>query len=227
MGNESDQSGRKTALLMAYNKEGLADFARELRQRGWDLFGSAGTAAHLAKHNIVARDIAEIVGPPILGHRVVSLSREFHAALLATNSVEDQAELVKIGVPRIDLVYVDLYPLEAEVLRAEATPASVIEKTDIGGPTALRSGAKGRRIVLCSQRHFGFVLKYLDGGFSHIPNTDHVIRSGLVATVEGYLSLYSKVSSLYWETQAGDEFAREWKLMVPEEPAQSATQAAS
>ena len=146
---------QKTALLSAYDKTGLETFAAKLVMHyGFDLLASAGTAKYLADKGIKARDVSEIVGPPILGHRVVTLSREIHAALLATDSPEDQAELDRLGVPRIDLVYVNFYPLQEEIEKPGSTLESVIEKTDIGGPTLLRSAAKGRRITLCRPQDF-------------------------------------------------------------------------
>src|SRR3989344_8971741 len=151
----------KTALLSAYQKtDALADFARELKKRRWDILASAGTKKFLDEKGIASTDVATIVGPPILGHRVVTLSREIHAGILAKD--EDQAELDRLGIRRIDLVYVDLYPLEEEIARTGATEESVIEKTDIGGPALLRSAAKGRRIVLSSPAQFDNALEYID-----------------------------------------------------------------
>src|SRR5689334_9616793 len=138
----------KTALLASYEKNaGLLRFGKTLKTAGWELLGSAGTAKYLNENGVACRDVAEIVGAPILGHRVVTLSRELHAGLLATDA--DAVELEKLGVPRIDLVYVTLYPLEKTIVDG-GTPEEVIEKTDIGGPTLLRAAAKGRRIVLSS-----------------------------------------------------------------------------
>jgi phosphoribosylaminoimidazolecarboxamide formyltransferase/IMP cyclohydrolase len=65
---------KKNALLMAYDKAGIADFARGLISLGYAVYGSKGTVEHLAKDGVQAIDIAGIVGEPILGHRVVSLS---------------------------------------------------------------------------------------------------------------------------------------------------------
>src|SRR3989344_7049763 len=138
----------KTALLASYEKdEHVVKLGRLLLDNSWNILASAGTAKFLNENKITARDVSEIVGPPILGHRVVTLSRELHAGLLATDA--DQAELDKLGVPRIDLVYVTLYPLE-KTIADSASPEQVLEKTDIGGPTLLRAAAKGRRIVLSS-----------------------------------------------------------------------------
>src|SRR3989344_1889605 len=144
----------KTALIAVSKKEGIEEFAQALYDMGWDLIASDGTCRHLAAHGIKSKNVAEIVGAPILGHRVVTLSREIHAALLAEDTPEDNAELERLGIPRIDLVYVDLYPLVEEIAKTERTILSVIEKTDIGGPTLLRSAAKGRRIVVSSPLQF-------------------------------------------------------------------------
>ena len=100
-----------TALLSAYDKQDLAPFAQSLRALGWTLLASAGTAKYLKEQRIPTHDIAKFVGPPILGHKVVTLSREIHAALLADDSPEERIELAKIGIPKIDLGYVNLYPL--------------------------------------------------------------------------------------------------------------------
>lgn len=157
---------KKTALLSAFDKTGVFEFAQALVALGWDILASGGTAKHLKEKGIEVRDVAEIVGPPILGHRVVTLSREIHAGLLAQETQEDLAELARIGVPFIDLVYVDLYPLELEIAKPDRTVESVIEKTDIGGPTMLRSAAKGRRIVLSQRHHFAFALSFIKGELS-------------------------------------------------------------
>src|SRR3989338_1056601 len=181
----------KTALLSAYKKtDELADFARELKERGWDIWASAGTAKFLAEKGIESTDIATLVGEPILGHRMVTLSREIHAGLLARN--EDEAELKRLGLRRIDLVYVDMYPLQEEIKRPGATEESVIEKTDMGGPALLRSAAKGRRIVLSDPAQFKAALEYIDslpaqaGGKS-----DPKYLAGLAAEAESVVAAYA------------------------------------
>lgn len=155
----------RNALLSVFKKEGIVDFAQQLAAMGWNIFASGGTAEHLAKAGVWVTDVATIVGgKAILGHRVVTLSREVHAGLLATMSDADITELEALGVPFIDLVCVDLYPLEEEIAKPEATTESVIEKTDIGGPTMLRSAAKGRRLVIGDPADRQKVLDWLNNG---------------------------------------------------------------
>lgn len=182
----------KTALLASYEKDAaLLSLAKSLAQAGWQIMGSAGTAKYLQDSGVRCRDVAEIVGAPILGHRVVTLSRELHAGLLSTDA--DSAELEKLGVPRIDLVYVTLYPLE-QTIKAGGTMTDVIEKTDIGGPTLLRAAGKGRRITLSSPQQIGeFQHRLANGSF------DERYIDSLVAAAERRVAQYVDTSAAYWE----------------------------
>ncbi len=128
---------KKTALLSVYHKDGIVEFAQALVARGWEILASGGTAKALLAGGVPVRDVAEIVGGPILEHRVVTLSREVHAGLLARDTPEDIAELERLGLFRINLVCVDLYPLHEAIAKPDATRASMIEMTDVGGPTML------------------------------------------------------------------------------------------
>ncbi len=141
-----------------------------------------------------------LVGGPILGHRVVTLSREIHAALLARHTAEDVAELISIGVPFIDLVCVDLYPLAEEIAKANATLDSVTEKTDIGGPAMLRSAAKGRRIVIASNAQRAEVLEWLRQGQ---PDSARY-RRHLAAEAEAIAAAYALESARYLSEGAVD-----------------------
>lgn len=156
----------RVALISVFNKEGVVKFAKDLLALGgWRIIASGGTAKVLADAGISAQDIAEIVGGgAILGHRVLTLSRELHAGILARDLSEDRKELAARDIPWIDLVCVDLYPLDEEIRREGSTPESVLEKTDIGGPALLRSAAKGRRIVICEVDQRKSVINWLKNG---------------------------------------------------------------
>lgn len=185
---------QRTALLSVFHKDGIVEFARELLELDFSLFASGGTARTLAETGIPVRDVAELVGGgSILGHRVVTLSREVHAGLLARDIPEDRAELERLGIPFIDLVCVDLYPLAEEIARHGATPESVIEKTDIGGPTLLSSGAKGRRIVIADPADRMRVVTWLRAGE---PDRDAMITR-LAAKADGIVANYRLASARF------------------------------
>lgn len=182
-------SGENTALLSVYHKDGIVEFAQGLVALGWDIIASGGTAKTLREAGVLVVDCATIVGPPILGHRVVTLSREIHAALLAKDNPEDRAELRRINVPFIDLVCVDLYPLEAELQRDGHTAESVTEMTDIGGPCMLRSAAKGRRIVISNPNDRRMVLAWLKAGRPMEKNFRKVLAAKAEQTVARYCQM--------------------------------------
>jgi phosphoribosylaminoimidazolecarboxamide formyltransferase/IMP cyclohydrolase len=153
---------QKNALLSVYDKTGIVEFARNLHELNWNIYSSGGTAKALSDAGIPVTDVATLVGgSAILGHRVVTLSREIHAGLLARYIQEDQKEMEELGLPYIDLVCFNLYPLAEEIAKSDSTQESVIEKTDIGGPAALNSGAKGYRIVIGDPADYEPVIKWL------------------------------------------------------------------
>jgi phosphoribosylaminoimidazolecarboxamide formyltransferase/IMP cyclohydrolase len=138
---------RKIALLSVFDKTGITEVANALVELGYTLLSSGGTAKCLIDAGFEPMQVADLLGGgPILGHRVVTLSRQVHAGLLARDC--DIEELEKLGIPRIDFVYVGLFPTAAEAAKPDATYDSINEMIDIGGPTMLKSAAKGERIVV-------------------------------------------------------------------------------
>ncbi len=160
---EIEPGSAGNALISVYDKEGIVEFAAGLVKLGWNLIASGGTEDRISDAGIAVMDVAELVGgKAILGHRVVTLSREVGAGLLADMSEpKDLEELEALGIPVLGMVCVDMYPLEEEIAKPDSTPASVRAKTDIGGPTMLREGAKGGRIVLSLQSQRQEVLVWL------------------------------------------------------------------
>lgn len=193
MGNTKGTQ-KRLALLSAYDKTGIVEFAQELNKLGFDLIASGGTCKVLQDAGLEVTNVAEWVGgEPILGHRVVTLSRQIHAALLARDTPEDQAELDLQGIRRIDLVRVDLYPLQKAIADPNATEESVIEMTDIGGPTLLRAAAKGRRIVICDCNDHDHVLAWLKDGE---PYRETVLQK-YAAKAEITVAIYAAASAMY------------------------------
>ncbi len=182
---------KRNALLMAYDKAGIADFARGLIGLGYAIYGSKGTVAALAADGVEAVDIATMVGDPILGHRVVSLSREIYAGILARDIEEDRAELSANNITWFDRVCVDFYPLQAELADPAHTKESVIEKTDIGGPTAVRAAAKAGRVVITDPADRERVLTWLSGGRPD----EETFLDELAAKAEAIVSRYVLASA--------------------------------
>ena len=165
--NKFFEKTQKNALISVYHKEGIGEFAKALCALGWTIYSSGGTAKFLHEASIPVIDVSTMVGEPILGHRVVTISRELHAGLLADRlKPEDLAELESLGLPFFGLVCVDFYPLIEEIRKPGVTLHAVIEKTDIGGPLMVRSGAKGNRLVICDPADRESVIELLSSPVS-------------------------------------------------------------
>jgi len=184
----------KIALISVYNKTGIDIFARSLVDMGWQIVSSGGTATFLKDSGVPVTDTADITGlKAMLGHRVATLHPTIHGGLLALNTPEHLKELADNNIPWIGLVCCDFYPLEEEVVGPEATRESVIEKTDIGGPTMIRSGAKGRRITICDVDDRELVIEWLKSGE---PDRE-VFLDNLAAKAEFIISRYCSISAGY------------------------------
>lgn len=155
-----------TALISTMNKDGVPEFATALQQEfGWQIHSSGGTAKALLEAGLEVTDVADIIGmPAILDHKVVTLHPKVHGGLLADDSDEDLADMKEWGIERYDMVVIDLYNLLDEWKNDQRTLASIRKITDIGGPTMLRSGAKGGRVVVSQTIQCSLVLDWLRAG---------------------------------------------------------------
>src|SRR3989344_1961090 len=197
MDEKASNGMSRTALITSYEKnEAVVRLAKTLTKNGWNILGSAGTTSYLKGHGIACKDVADIVGPPILGHRVVTLSREIYAGLLATTDA-DFAELERLHISNIDLVYVNLYPLEKETKNPQATPEGVLEKTDIGGPTLLRAAAKGRRLALSNPEQIEALESWFANGSPEAEREQLALKCA--AEAERRVADYVSSSANYWE----------------------------
>jgi phosphoribosylaminoimidazolecarboxamide formyltransferase / IMP cyclohydrolase len=162
----------KRALLSAWDKTGLHDFARGLQELGVELVASGGTAEHLAEHGIEVTPVEELTEiPEMLGGRVKTLHPKIHAAILARRDhPDDLAALDEHGIEPFDLVCVGFYPFTQIASRHGVTEADAVEMIDIGGPSMLRAAAKNFAHVapVCSPARYEEILAELreTGGLS-------------------------------------------------------------
>ena len=151
----------RRALLSAYDKTGICEFAAELDEMGIELVASGGTFASLRASGLPVTEVAELTGfAEILGGRVKTLHPAVHGGILAVrDDREHQQELVSLNIVRIDMVAVDLYPFE--FAPHGLSEVQLTELIDIGGAALLRSAAKNHRYVcaLSSRKGYSEVIK--------------------------------------------------------------------
>lgn len=158
----------KRALISVSDKNGVADFARALADRGVDILSTGGTAKLLRDAGIACRDVSDYTGfPEMMDGRVKTLNPKVHGGILARRDHEgDLASMREHGIEQIDLVCVNLYPFREAVAKEGCTIDDAIENIDIGGPCMVRASAKNHRFVtiVVDPADYASVLTAMDEG---------------------------------------------------------------
>ncbi len=132
------------ALLSAYDRTGLVDFAKTLVEAGFELLSTGGTANELKNAGLDITEVASVTGAPeILDGRVKTLHPRIHGGLLGKRSNPAHvAEMKKQGIEGIDVVVNNLYPFQQTISKPDVSLDDALENIDIGGPAMTRAAAK-------------------------------------------------------------------------------------
>ena len=141
---------KKIALLSAYDRRGIVDFAKLLVECGYEIVSTGGTGAELRSSGIDVTEVSELTGSPeILEGRVKTLHPRIHGGLLALRDDEDHLQqMERSGIRGIDLVVNNLYPFVETVRKPDVTLSDALAKIDIGGPAMTRAAAKNHPHVV-------------------------------------------------------------------------------
>jgi phosphoribosylaminoimidazolecarboxamide formyltransferase / IMP cyclohydrolase len=203
MSDEGRRNAVPRALMSVFDKTGVAEFARGLAARGWDIVSTGGTAKLLADQGVKVIPIEQVTGfPEMLDGRVKTLHPAVHGGLLARRDVPAHlAAIRQHGITPIDLVAVNLYPFRETVAKPGVTFEEAVEQIDIGGPSMLRSAAKNHGAVLpvVDPADYPRLLSLLDAG-----GPDETIRRDLAAKVFAHTSAYDAAIATYLSATDGD-----------------------
>jgi len=184
------------AIVSVSDKTGVADFARELSQLGFDVFSTGGTKKALVAAEVPVKSVSDITGfPEILNGRVKTLHPMVHGGILARRDLPAHTEeLKKNGIETIDLVAVNLYPFVQTVSKDGVTLADALENIDIGGPTMIRAAAKNFPgvIVVVDPADYAVVIDKLKSG-----GLDMAERQRLAQKAFQHVAIYDTAISQY------------------------------
>ena len=138
------------ALLSVTDKTGIVDFAQALTSLGVEIVSTGGTYRILKDAAIAPlREVSAVTGfPEMLDGRVKTIHPRIAGGILAMRSrPEHMAAIEAHGIPKIDLVCVNLYEFEKIAANPDAPLHELIENIDIGGPTMIRAAAKNYQDV--------------------------------------------------------------------------------
>jgi len=193
----------RRALLAVYDKEGIVDLARGLRDRDVQLVSSGGTAATLRTAGVEVTEVADVTGfPELLGGRVKTLHPAIHAGLLADQRDEDHLrQIAGQGIEPFDLLVCNLYPFR-ETVASGAGFEDTIEKIDIGGPAMVRASAKNfeSMTVVVNPARYDAILEELDleGGITR------ATRFALAAEAFAHTAAYDAAVAGWFALQEAD-----------------------
>jgi phosphoribosylaminoimidazolecarboxamide formyltransferase / IMP cyclohydrolase len=154
------------ALLSVSDKTAVADVARGLAARGFELLSTGGTARALQSAGLTVTPVETVTGfPEMLDGRVKTLHPALHGGILARRDrPDDVAALEAHGIGLVDVVIVNLYPFAAAAANPSTTFEALVEEIDIGGPSLVRAAAKNFRhvLVVVDPADYGRLLDALD-----------------------------------------------------------------
>jgi phosphoribosylaminoimidazolecarboxamide formyltransferase/IMP cyclohydrolase len=194
-----------------YDKTGVAEFARALRELDVEILSTGGTAKALGAAGVELRTIEDFTGfPEIMDGRVKTLHPRLYGAILARR---DQPEHLRAaaeqGIGPVDLVCVNLYPFERTVARAGVNIQEVLENIDIGGPTMIRAAAKNHAFVavVVDPEDYSDLLAELrdSGGLVSVAT-----RERLAARAFAYTARYEAAISRWFAVRTHEGFPPRW-----------------
>ena len=197
----------KRALVSVSDKSGILEFAKGLKELGYEILSTGGTAKTLRDAGIAVTDVAAYTGSPeILDGRVKTLHPKIHGGLLGRRrDPKHVAEMERHGIGPIDVVVVNLYSFEATINKPGCTFDEAIEHIDIGGPSMLRSAAKNHAdvTVVVDPADYGPVLEALRAG-----GVSPAMRRELARKVFHHTSRYDGMIAGYLEQQGAPGLVR-------------------
>ena len=125
------------------------EFARGLAELGVELISTGGTFRALTDAGVPVREVASVTGfPEMLDGRVKTIHPKIAGGILAIRGNQEHMHAIdEHGIPKIDMVVVNLYAFEKIAARPDAAVPELIENIDIGGPTMIRAAAKNYQDV--------------------------------------------------------------------------------
>ena len=191
------------ALISVSDKRGVVEFAKALKNLGWDIIATGGTMTKLREAGLDVINISDVTGfPEICEGRVKTLHPKVHGGLLARRDKADHmATIAENGIEPIDMVCVNLYPFEATIAKEGTSLEDAVENIDIGGPSMLRSAAKNFAAVtvVCDPDDYENIISEIKETGNTLPET----RFKLSAKAFTHTALYDSRIAEYMRREAG------------------------
>ncbi len=202
----------KRALISVFHKEGIVEFAKELKKLGWEIISTGGTSKILKEAGIEIVEVEDVTNfPEILDGRVKTLNPYIHGGLLFKRDNPTHVKTVEdMKIKPIDMVVNNLYPFEETIKRPGVSHEEIMENIDIGGPSMIRAAAKNYEFVtvIVDPKDYEIVLKELrEKGETKLETRRYLARK-----VFNYTAYYDSLISNYFNDLEGVVFPEKLTL---------------
>ncbi|CAN5300765.1 bifunctional phosphoribosylaminoimidazolecarboxamide formyltransferase/IMP cyclohydrolase [soil metagenome] len=153
------------ALLSVANRDGIADFAKQLLALEVEIYATDGTREALAAEGVEANPVSSLTQrEPLAGGQVKTFDPAVYGGILARRNRPDELEgLAAQGIGLIDLVVVNVKPFAPQVGSRPVPLDEAIEMIDVGGTALLSAAARNYAAVaaVSNPDHYPAVIEEL------------------------------------------------------------------
>jgi phosphoribosylaminoimidazolecarboxamide formyltransferase/IMP cyclohydrolase len=193
----------KRALLSVYDKNGIIELAKSLKECDVELIATGGTAKLIVESGLPCTMVEDLTGfPEIMSGRVKTLHPTIMGGILARRD-KDLDELASHHIEPIDLVVVNLYPFEEFAYSGEHSKSEILEEIDIGGCSLLRAAAKNHPdvAVVSSPEQYGELIDRLRRDKGEL---DENYLQGLAREAFHVTAIYDSLIGRYFDGTTGE-----------------------
>ena len=138
---------KKYALISVYDKNKLKYLCSNLIKNNYHLISTGSTGDKIRSMGFKTIDISKITNfKEMFDGRVKTINPLIYASLLyVRDNKKHKKQFLKLNIPEINIIVVNLYPFEKFSKSREIDKA--IDMIDIGGPSLLRAASKNYKFI--------------------------------------------------------------------------------
>ena len=196
----------RRAIISVSDKSYLQIVLPILKKFKIEIISSGGSFKKIKSMNFNCKEVSNYTGfSEILGGRVKTLHPKIHGGILNIRKNKIHKKDLKIrNIPNIDLVIVNLYPFEDQLVKKKKIQ-KVLEFIDIGGPTLIRAAAKNFNdvVVISNINDYSELIKELK---INKGSTSLKFRKSMAAKAFGLTAYYDSSISNWFNSELNINF---------------------
>jgi len=199
----------KRAIISVSNKSNLEIILPILKKFNIEIISSGGSFKKIKNMKYKCIEVSNYTGfAEMLNGRLKTIHPKIFAGILnVRKNKKHKNDLEKRKIPNIDLVIVDLYPFEKQLLKQKLEFSKLIEFIDIGGSALLRASAKNFNDVT--------VISNIND-YSHLAKELKVNKGATSLNFRKYMSAKAFGLTAYYDSVVANWFNDQLNIKFPD-----------